>query len=172
VTKVMRLGLGDRVCVDTCSMLDHGEGMLVGNSAAGMFLINAETHESEYVASRPFRVNAGAVHGYTLLPDGTTKYLGELQAGDEVMVVDSEGCAKTAVVGRIKIERRPLLLIEAKAEGKYYTTMVQNAETIRLVSGGKSISVADLQVGNRVTLRLETGGRHFGSPVKETIREK
>jgi len=172
VTKVMRLGLGDRVCVDTCSMLNHGEGMLVGNSAAGMFLINAETHESEYVASRPFRVNAGAVHGYTLLPDGTTKYLGELQAGDEVMVVDSEGCAKTAVVGRIKIERRPLLLIEAKAEGKFYTTMVQNAETIRLVSGGKSISVADLQVGNRVTLRLETGGRHFGSPVKETIREK
>jgi 3-dehydroquinate synthase II len=172
VTKVMRLGLGDRVCVDTCSMLNHGEGMLVGNSAAGMFLINAETHESEYVASRPFRVNAGAVHGYTLLPDGTTRYLGELQAGDEVMVVDSEGCAKTAVVGRIKIERRPLLLIEAKAEGKFYTTMVQNAETIRLVSGDKSISVTDLQVGNRVTLRLETGGRHFGSPVKETIREK
>jgi 3-dehydroquinate synthase II len=172
VTKVMRLGLGDRVCVDTCSMLNHGEGMLVGNSAAGMFLINAETHESEYVASRPFRVNAGAVHGYTLLPDGTTKYLGELQAGDEVMVVDSKGLAKTAVVGRIKIERRPLLLIEAKAEGKFYTTMVQNAETIRLVSGDKSISVADLQVGNHVTLRLETGGRHFGSRVKETIREK
>lgn len=172
VTKVMRLGLGDRVCVDTCSMLNHGEGMLVGNSATGMFLINAETQESEYVASRPFRVNAGAVHGYTLLPDGTTKYLGELQAGDEVMVVDSEGCAKNAVVGRIKIERRPLLLIEAKAEGKFYTTMVQNAETIRLISGNKSISVADLQVGNRVTLRLETGGRHFGSPVKETIREK
>jgi 3-dehydroquinate synthase II len=172
VTKVMRLGLGDRVCVDTCSLLNHGEGLLVGNSAAGMFLINAETQESEYVASRPFRVNAGAVHGYTLLPDGTTKYLGELQAGDEVMVVDSEGCAKTAVVGRIKIERRPLLLIEAKVEGKFYTTMVQNAETIRLVSGSKSISVAELQVGDRVTLRLETGGRHFGSPVKETIREK
>lgn len=172
VTKVMRLGLGDRVCVDTCSMLNHGEGMLVGNSAAGMFLINAETHESEYVASRPFRINAGAVHGYTLLPDGTTKYLGELRAGDEVMVVDSKGLVKTAVVGRIKIERRPLLLIEAKVEGKFYTTMVQNAETIRLVSGGKSISVADLQVGNHVTLRLETGGRHFGSPVKETIREK
>jgi 3-dehydroquinate synthase II len=172
VTKIMRLGLGDRVCVDTCSMLNHGEGMLVGNSAAGMFLINAETQESEYVASRPFRINAGAVHGYTLLPDGTTKYLGELQAGDEVMVVDSKGCAKTAVVGRIKIERRPLLLIEAKAEGKFYTTMVQNAETIRLLSGGKSISVTDLQAGNRITLRLETGGRHFGSRVKETIREK
>jgi 3-dehydroquinate synthase II len=137
-----------------------------------MFLINAETHESEYVSSRPFRVNAGAVHGYTLLPDGSTKYLGELQAGDEVLVVDSKGLAKTAVVGRIKIERRPLLLIEAKSNGKLFTTIVQNAETIRLVSRDKTISVTDLRPGNKVALRLETGGRHFGSPVKETIREK
>jgi len=172
VTRVMQLGLGDRVCVDTCSMLGHLEGMLVGNSAAGMFLINAETHESEYVASRPFRVNAGAVHGYTLLPDGSTKYLGELRAGDEVLVIDSKGLAKTAVVGRIKIERRPLLLIEAKSKGQLYTTIVQNAETIRLVSGDKTISVTDLQPGDKITIRLETGGRHFGSPVKETIREK
>ena len=172
VIRVMQLGLGDRVCVDTCSLLGHLEGMLVGNSAAGMFLINAETHESEYVSSRPFRVNAGAVHGYTLLPDGSTKYLGELQAGDEVLVVDSKGLAKTAVVGRIKIERRPLLLIEAKSNGKLFTTIVQNAETIRLVSRDKTISVTDLRPGNKVALRLETGGRHFGSPVKETIREK
>lgn len=172
VTRVTQLGLGDRVCVDTCSMLDHGEGVLVGNSASGMFLINAETHESEYVASRPFRVNAGAVHAYTLLPDGNTKYLSELNAGDEILVMDSKGCGKTAVIGRVKIERRPLLLIEAKIDGRLYTTIVQNAETIRLVSGEKSISVTDLQVGDKVTLRLETGGRHFGSSVKETIREK
>jgi 3-dehydroquinate synthase II len=172
VTKVMQLGLGDRVCIDTCSILEHGEGILVGNSAQGMFLIHAETFESEYVASRPFRVNAGAVHAYTLLPDGSTKYLSELRAGDEVLVVNSEGRARAAVIGRIKIERRPLLLIEAKAKGMTFTTMVQNAETIRLVSDDKSISVTDIEMGDKVTLRLEVGGRHFGSAVKETIREK
>ena len=172
VTKVVQLGLGDRVCIDTCSMLQEGEGILVGNSAQGMFLIHAETFESEYVSSRPFRVNAGAVHAYTLLPDGNTKYLSELRAGDEVLVVDSSGGSRPAVIGRIKIERRPLLLIEAKAQGMTFTTMVQNAETIRLVSGKKSISVTDIQMGDKVALRIEEGGRHFGSAVKETIREK
>jgi len=172
VTRVMQLGLGDRVCVDTCSMLKQGEGILIGNSAQGMFLIHAETFESEYVNSRPFRVNAGAVHAYTLLPDGTTKYLSELKAGDEVMVVDSEGDSMPAVIGRIKIERRPLLLIEAKFQGTCYTTIVQNAETIRLVSGSKAISVTDIKIGDKVTLRIESGGRHFGSAIKETIREK
>ena len=172
VTRVMQLGLGDRVCIDTCSMLMQGEGVLVGNSAQGMFLIHAETFESEYVNSRPFRVNAGAVHAYTLLPDGGTKYLSELKAGDEVMIVDSEGNSRAAVIGRIKIERRPLLLIEAKHQGTCYTTMVQNAETIRLVSGDKAISVTDLRIGDKVTLRIESGGRHFGSAIKETIREK
>lgn len=172
VTKVLQLGLGDRVCIDTCSMLEEGEGILIGNSAQGMFLIHAETFESEYVNSRPFRVNAGAVHAYTLMPDGSTKYLSELRAGDEVMIVDSEGRSRPAVIGRIKIERRPLLLIEVKARGMTFTTMVQNAETIRLVSGDKSISVTDLEVGDKITIRLETGGRHFGTAVKETIREK
>lgn len=172
VKNIKHLGLGDRVCIDTASILAHGEGMLVGNSSSGLFLIHAETHESEYVASRPFRVNAGAVHAYILLPDGSTKYLSELKTGDEVLVVDHKGCSRTAIVGRSKIERRPLLLIEAEYDGKRYSTMVQNAETIRLVSGEKSISVTDLKVGDKVSIRLEAGGRHFGTSVKETIREK
>lgn len=34
--------------------------------------------------TRPFRINAGPVHSYTLLADGSTKYLAELEAGDQV----------------------------------------------------------------------------------------
>ena len=30
VTKIQPVGMGDRVCVDTCSMLSDGEGMLMG----------------------------------------------------------------------------------------------------------------------------------------------
>jgi 3-dehydroquinate synthase II len=65
VTAIKPIGMGDRVAVDTTSLLKRGEGMLVGNSSAGMILVHGETEESEYVASRPFRVNAGAVHMYT-----------------------------------------------------------------------------------------------------------
>src|SRR6266699_967293 len=53
VTAIRPLGLGDRVCVDTCSLLRTGEGLLVGNSSSGLFLIHAETIESGYVAARP-----------------------------------------------------------------------------------------------------------------------
>ena len=173
VTAVRPLGLGDRVCVDTCSLLRSGEGLLVGNSSSGLFLIHGETIESGYVAARPFRVNAGPVHAYVYLPDGTTKYLSELRAGDEVLAVDSEGRGRSVIVGRLKIERRPLLLVEAETAGRRVTTIVQNAETIRFVTpDGGATSVGELQVDDEVLLRTEEGGRHFGMRIQETIAER
>jgi len=173
VTSVRPIGLGDRVCVDTCSLLRDGEGMLVGNSSAGLFLVHAETVETGYVAARPFRVNAGAVHAYIYLPGGQTKYLSELRAGDEVLAVDSEGRARAVIVGRIKVERRPLLLLEAEADGLRHTTIVQNAETIRFVTpDGGSVAVGQVKAGDEVLLRVEEGGRHFGMRIRETIAER
>jgi 3-dehydroquinate synthase II len=172
VTILRQLGLGDRVCIDTCSMLDVGEGMLLGNQSSCLFLIHSETIESEYAATRPFRVNAGPVHAYVLMPDGTTRYLSELSGGDEALVVRSDGQTRRVVVGRTKVERRPLLLIEAEVDGERYSTIVQNAETIRVYSGGQAVSVSHLKLGDPVVLKLERGGRHFGMYVKETIREK
>ena len=46
------------------------EGILVGNTASGFFLVHSESIDNPYVASRPFRGNAGAVHAYTLAPGG------------------------------------------------------------------------------------------------------
>ncbi|HLE55054.1 MAG TPA: 3-dehydroquinate synthase II [Thermoplasmata archaeon] len=173
VLAIRSLGLGDRVCVDTCSLLRDGEGMLVGNASSGLFLIHAETVEAGYVAPRPFRVNAGPVHAYVLLPDGKTKYLSELRAGDEVLAVDARGESRAVIVGRVKIERRPLLLVEADAAGKRLSTIVQNAETIRFVApGGGAVSVSDLHPGDEVLLHLEEGGRHFGMRIQETIAER
>jgi 3-dehydroquinate synthase II len=173
IASIRPVGLGDRVCVDTCSLLRMGEGLLVGNSSTGLFLIHAETFETGYVAARPFRVNAGPVHAYVYLPDGRTKYLSELGSGDEVLAVDSEGRARSVVVGRLKIERRPLVLIEAEANDRRFTTIVQNAETIRLVTpAGGAVSVGDLKEGDEVLLRLEEGGRHTGMRIQETISER
>jgi len=174
ITKVLPLGLGDRVCVDTTSLLKRGEGMLVGNSSAGMFLVHAETEENPYVAARPFRVNAGAVHMYTRVPGNKTKYLCEIEAGTPVMVYDYKGRGRLVYVGRAKVERRPMLLIEGKTkEGKKVSAVLQNAETIRLTRpDGTPISVVDLKPGDVVLGYTEEAGRHFGMKIKETIIEK
>lgn len=56
----------------------------------------------------------GPVHAYVLVPGGKTCYLSELKSGKEVIVVDQKGQQRTAIVGRVKIESRPLILVEAK----------------------------------------------------------
>jgi hypothetical protein len=48
--------------------------MLVGSAGNGLFLVLSEAAKSDYVASRPFRVNAGPVHSYCLCPGGRTRY--------------------------------------------------------------------------------------------------
>jgi 3-dehydroquinate synthase II len=173
VTRVEPVGSGDRVCVDTCSMMKVGEGMLIGSYSKGLFLVHSESLESEYVASRPFRVNAGPVHAYVMTPGNKTRYLSEIETGDEVLTVDKDGNTKTTVVGRVKIEKRPLMLIEAEYEGFTIRTLLQNAETIRLVENdGNPISVAELKVGDKVMVYLDKSARHFGMAIEETIIEK
>ncbi len=165
---------GARVCVDTCDMMNVGEGMLVGSQSAGLFLVEAEVHENPYVASRPFRVNAGSLSMYTLGNLETTRYLQEFKAGDEVVVVNREGKTRKTNVGRIKIEIRPLILIEAQVNGKIIKTILQNAETIRVVTPKDSKPVTDLEPGDEVVVHLAAkGGRHFGISVpEETVIEK
>jgi len=171
ISKITPLTIGDRVCVDTCSLMQPGEGLLVGSQSSCLFLISSESVESEYVASRPFRVNAGAVHAYVLTASGQTRYLSEVRGGEELIAVDQEGRARTVVVGRSKIERRPLLLIEVDGGERKYSTIVQNAETIRLVTPDGPVSVSDLVLGQHILVRLEEGGRHFGHMINETITE-
>jgi len=168
-----QLGMGDRACLDTCTQMKLGEGMLVGNTASGFFLVHSETIDNPYVASRPFRVNAGAVHAYTLITGGRTKYLADLKAGDEVMLVDCRGKTQVAYLGRNKIEKRPMILVEAEAEGVPISLVMQNAETIRLVDPqGKAVSVTRLKEGDKVLAHIEKAGRHFGMEVEESLIER
>ena len=147
--------------------------MLVGSQSNALFLVHSESIETQYVAARPFRVNAGPVHAYTRMPDGSTKYLSELASGDEVLAVDSKGNTRPVVIGRLKIEKRPLMLIEAECNGKMLKTILQNAETIRLVDKkGKAVSITALKEGDEIMAYTEDTGRHFGMKVAETITEK
>lgn len=171
ITRIEPVGLGERVCVDTANLFRPGEGLLVGSTGQAFFLVAAECYETEYVAARPFRVNASAVHAYVWNGD-KTHYLSEVRAGLALRAVDSKGRVRTVVVGRAKVETRPLLLVEADAGGQRASILLQNAETIRLVTpSGRVKSVSRLKVGDRVLVHPESGARHFGMKVQETIRE-
>ncbi|QRV16225.1 3-dehydroquinate synthase II [Haloterrigena salifodinae] len=173
VLDIEQIGSADRVCVDTGSLLEHDEGMLVGSMARGLVFVHAETAESPYVASRPFRVNAGAVHAYVRTPGGGTKYLSELQSGDEVQVVDTAGNTREAIVGRVKIEKRPMFRIALETDdGDRIETLLQNAETIKVATGEGRTAVTDLEAGDELLLYTEDTARHFGEAVEESIIEK
>ena len=173
ITEVKPLGMGDRVCVDTCTTMTAGQGILVGNSSSALFLVHAESISNPYVSPRPFRVNAGPVHAYTRIPGGKTSYLSELATGGQVLIVDYMGNTISAIVGRLKIEKRPLMLVTAAVGDKQVTSILQNAETIRLTDPeGKALSVVNLKPGDKVMVALEEAGRHFGIKIEETITEK
>ncbi|XP_045816609.1 3-dehydroquinate synthase homolog isoform X1 [Trifolium pratense] len=178
VTNIQVAGMGDRVCVDLCSLMRPGEGLLIGSFARGLFLVHSECLESNYIASRPFRVNAGPVHAYIAVPGGRTCYLSELKSGKEVIVVDQQGRQRIVIVGRVKIESRPLILVEAKIDSDNQTIsiLLQNAETVALVcplQGNNLLKTAfpvtSLKVGDEVLLRVQGGARHTGIEIQEFI---
>lgn len=175
ILEIKEVGTGERVCIDTASMLHRGEGMLIGSRSNFLFLVHNESVGSSFTSPRPFRVNAGAVHCYTISPDGTTKYLSELETGSEVLVLDSKGKARRATVGRSKIESRPMLMIKAQIGDEIGGIIAQNAETIRFVKpNGHLISVTHLKKGDVVLAHSKPAiGRHFGMEVDdEYIIEK
>ncbi|NVM46083.1 MAG: 3-dehydroquinate synthase II [Candidatus Lokiarchaeota archaeon] len=183
VINVQNISESERVCVDTTSLLSVGEGMLVGSTAKGFILVHAEVFETQFVSSRPFRVNAGDVSAYILVPSDSedeiyrTKYLSELKGGDRVLVVNANGEAKSITVGRVKIETRPMLRLELEIDQQGNKIKInyigQNAETIRLVnSDGEPVSIVDIKVGDKVLVHIGPGATHFGTKIKETIVEK
>lgn len=164
--------VADRVCIDFVRNLSPSEGCWIGSSAKVMALVLSEAVESGFIPSRPFRVNAGPVHSYVCLADGSTKYLGELQAGDEVLVLDADtGRSRSVAVGRLKIEVRPCVLVKlagmnlnmennenqmnqssdldgnATPERPLGQLFLQQVETVRLGQpGGRCIPVTGLEI--------------------------
>lgn len=171
-------GVGDRVCVDLVQNMELGEGLLIGSSSNALCLVHGETIESDFVPPRPFRVNAGPVHSYILLADGSTRYLCELEAGDEVLVTSISG-SRSVAVGRLKIEPRPLLLarfrtknssVGDEVEGQIF---LQQAETVRLVGVSKETpSITHIQAGELVLGSVGGAGRHLGRPIGSEVEER
>lgn len=174
ITGTAHVGMGERACVDTCVHFGQDEGILVGSHSKGMILCVSETHPLPYMATRPFRVNAGAIHSYTLSQDGRTHYLSELRAGSKVLAVDVAGRTRVVTVGRVKIESRPLLSIDAVApNGQTVNLILQDDWHVRVLGpGGAVLNSTELEPGQRVLGYLPTQDRHVGYPIQEFCLEK
>ena len=82
IIEIKEVGDGERVCVDTASILHKGEGMLIGNRSNFLFLVHNESVGSSFTSPRPFRVNAGAVHCYQQTHSGVWRSARALQGYD------------------------------------------------------------------------------------------
>jgi 3-dehydroquinate synthase II len=172
VTSIRPVGVGDRVIVDTTSLLTPAEGLLVGSAAAFLFHVASEAVGSTFSRPRPFRVNAGSAHSYVLMADGSTRYLAELGPGDAVLIAEPRGRARSVRVGRIKIERRPLDVIAGDDDGRHRTLFLQEAETVRVTTEHGRVATTDLDVGARIFGVRLPAARHLGQKVEETIEER
>jgi 3-amino-4-hydroxybenzoic acid synthase len=173
VTAVSHVGMGERACVDVCSILRRDEGMLVGSHSKGMILCVSETHPLPYMPTRPFRVNAGAIHSYTLAGQGRTRYLSELRAGSKVLAVDVRGAARLVTVGRVKIESRPLICVEAvAANGQGVNVFLQDDWHVRVFGAdGAVLHSTELEPGDGLLGHLPTADRHVGYAIDEFCLE-
>lgn len=173
VTAVTHVGMGERACVDTCSYFRGDEGILVGSHSKGMILCVSETHPLPYMPTRPFRVNAGAIHCYTLAADGRTNYLSELRAGSKVLAVDVKGAARVVTVGRVKIESRPLICVEAvAANGQEVNLFLQDDWHVRVFAfNGAVLHSTELKPGDTLLGHLPTADRHVGYAIHEFCLE-
>ncbi|CAM3787141.1 3-dehydroquinate synthase II [Nocardiopsis rhodophaea] len=174
VTGIAHVGLGDRACIDTCTYLRPDEGILVGSHAKGLILGCSETHPLPYMPTRPFRVNAGAIHSYTLSLDGRTNYLSELRSGQKVLAVDHTGRTRPVTIGRVKIESRPLLSIDAESStGVPINLIVQDDWHVRLLGPQAEVrNVTELRAGDQLLGYLPSEERHVGYPIEEFCIEQ
>lgn len=173
VTKSKPVGMGYRACIDTATLFDPDEGMLIGSTSDGGILCCPEVYFLPYMELRPFRVNAGAVHSYVYNTNDRTDYMSELKAGSNVMLVNSKGRVRTAPVGRMKIEQRPLRLIEVSFEnGKTVNVIMQDDWHVRIFSEQATpLNISELKAGDKVLGYTTESGRHVGIKIDEKILE-
>lgn len=173
INKVEHIGMGMRACIDTTGLMGQDEGMLVGSTSAGGIFVCSETHYLPYMNLRPFRVNAGAVHSYVWMPNNAAEYITDLTAGSKVLCINTKGEARTLTVGRVKTEKRPLLLISGEVEGKEINVIVQDDWHIRIMGAdGKPKNATELKKGDSLMAYTCEPGRHVGIKVDETIIER
>lgn len=174
VTSAKYIGWGHRALVDTVSLLTQEEGMLIGSTCSAFAMMCSETHYLPYMPLRPFRVNAGAVHSYLVCPSDRTHYLADLELGHHALVVDTQGNGRSVPVGRVKIEKRPLISIDFEdKDGDTGNIIVQADWHVRIMNAdGKPLHVTHCKPGTKLMGWKSVAARHCGNPINEQLIER
>lgn len=168
---IEEIGEGTRVCLDFVDVLEADEGVLVGNTGHGYLLLLSEHMQTATYPPRPFRVNAGAIHQYLLLDGDNVCYLSDVKAGMLVPVWRKNGESRLVAIGRIKVEKRPLVRLCLHQDGVDISATLQLSDSIRLAGCDGSIAMLDTVVQDTLLCRSDQPGRHIGARIEEYIRE-
>jgi 3-dehydroquinate synthase II len=178
VTDVCSSGIGDRVCIDLVCLLQEGDGVWIGSCARSLVLVHGETFVNDFVPARPFRINSGAVHSYILMKDGSLKYLCEITAGQEVQVANIKSrMHRGVVVGRVKIEPRPLIKLSFESIGGDGQVFLQQAETVKVCgpteeAEWRTLAVTEITKGDKIFTRIQSKGTHVGKDIDASVIER
>lgn len=171
VTEIKEIGEGMRVCIDFVDILDQSDGLFVGNTGHGYIKVLSENRYSEGYPPRPFRINVGAFHQY-LYQEKKSVYLHEVTAGEKIIITGKE-TERELPVGRVKIEKRPLMRMVCQNEEQSLSATLQNSSSVHLEEEEQGqVSIQNLKVGDRILCRLDEPGRHLGEKTEEEIIEK
>jgi 3-dehydroquinate synthase class II len=167
------VGMGFRACIDTATLFGKDEGMLVGSTSQGGLLCCPEVFFLPYMDLRPFRVNAGAIHSYVYGAANRTAYMSELKVGSSAMLVTTAGRVRTAPIGRMKIEQRPLRLIQVEfSADRSVNVLMQDDWHVRIFSDeGLPLNISEIKPGDKVLGHVTAMGRHVGIKIDEAIIE-
>ncbi|CAL1135591.1 unnamed protein product [Cladocopium goreaui] len=155
-------GEADRVNLDMISMLQPGEGALVGSTAKALCFIHADA------AGHGFRINAGPVHAYVALPDGRIKYLSDVEAGDQILMVDlgrggvGSLASRSVAVGRCQVDRCQVARIRLFLEGEHSQLFLEWTDAVRVhgrkADGGPSgaVPITQLKGGDEILVHWST----------------
>lgn len=172
IISIEEIGEGSRVCIDFIDYLAPAEGILLGNTGHGYPFVLAENRSTDTYPARPFRVNSGAIHQYIVKNEDETAYVAELKPGDTLSVYDELGESREIAIGRVKIEKRPLLRLVAKIGDTEISATLQKADSVHVLTpDGQEKQVITMQPGDQIMARLDEPGRHLGEKIEEEIWE-
>lgn len=170
IKEIKEVGEGMRVCIDFVDILKPEDGLYVGNTGHGYLRVLSENRESDGYPARPFRLNAGSFHQYLYQPD-KAGYLAELNSG-EVVTISNGSTSRELSVGRIKIEKRPLLRIVGELEGHIISATLQQSSSVWLLEKDRGQTpLLELNIGDFIAGLPDQPGRHLGKKIDEVIIE-
>jgi len=140
VTSVEPSGEQDSASIDTCSILNLGEGLLADN-----ILVHSDTEKIPWMEPTPFRINLGA-NSKIKTPDGI-KPASELKPGDEILSANFEGRTRRLVVNEIGTSKKKILKVSADN-----SKLVIPDDSALVGRKGKKIPAGKLKPGDEISI--------------------